>query len=311
MTGADIAQSRLGYTGRGVHVAVIDSGIDYDHPDLGGCFGPGCRVTNGYDLVGDDYDEEESDPQWQPVPHPDSDPDDCQAHGTHVAGILGAVPNNGVGVAGICWQVKVIPCKFLTSTGGSTSNAVAALNYLIALKQRYGLKIIAVNNSWGTGTYSQTLHDAVIRAAKAGILTVATAGNSNVSTDTTPRYPACLNSTTGTTTETAATFDGVVSVASSNSSGAKSSFSSYGKTTCDLFAPGENVWSTLPGNAYGTISGTSMAAPHVTGAATLYAASRSTATASSVRSALFSTLVKTKTYANYVSQGGRLNATTF
>src|SRR4051794_8356746 len=90
MTGASIAQSQLGFTGRGVHVAVMDSGVDYDHPDLGGCFGPRCRVTNGYDFVGDDYDEEQSDPGWQPVPHPDPYPDDCMGHGTHVAGIVGA-----------------------------------------------------------------------------------------------------------------------------------------------------------------------------------------------------------------------------
>jgi len=90
MIGVDIAQSRLGLTGRGVHVAVVDSGIDYDHPDLGGCFGQGCRVTNGYDFVGDDYDEEETDVTWQPVPHPDPFPDDCNGHGTHVAGIIGA-----------------------------------------------------------------------------------------------------------------------------------------------------------------------------------------------------------------------------
>src|SRR4051812_44461773 len=77
MTGADIAQSRLGFTGRGVHVAVIDSGIDFDHPDLGGCFGPGCRVTNGYDFVGDTYDPEEASLYWQPVLHPDPIPDDC------------------------------------------------------------------------------------------------------------------------------------------------------------------------------------------------------------------------------------------
>ena len=90
LTGADIAQSRLGYTGRGIHVAVVDTGIDYDHPDLGGCFGQGCRVTNGYDFVGDDYDDEQKDSTWQPVPHPDPYPDDCYGHGTHVAGIIGA-----------------------------------------------------------------------------------------------------------------------------------------------------------------------------------------------------------------------------
>ena len=116
MTGADIAQSRLGYTGRGIHVAVIDSGIDYDHPDLGGCFGRGCRVTNGYDFVGDDYDEEESDPTWQPVPHPDADPDDCVGHGTHVAGIIGA---NG-GIRGVAPDVtfgsyRVFGCNGATS----------------------------------------------------------------------------------------------------------------------------------------------------------------------------------------------------
>jgi minor extracellular serine protease Vpr len=105
MTGASIAQSQLGFTGRGVHVAVMDSGIDYDHPDLGGCFGRGCRVSTGYDLVGDDYDEEQSDPTWQPVPHPDPLPDDCLGHGTHVAGIIGA---RG-GVTGVAPDVTLAP----------------------------------------------------------------------------------------------------------------------------------------------------------------------------------------------------------
>ena len=114
MTGADIAQSRLGYTGRGIHVAVIDSGIDYDHPDLGGCFGRGCRVTNGYDLVGDDYDEDESDPTWQPVPHPDGNPDDCAGHGTHVAGIIGA---NG-GIRGVAPDVTFSAYRVFGCTRG-------------------------------------------------------------------------------------------------------------------------------------------------------------------------------------------------
>jgi subtilisin family serine protease len=98
MTGADIAQSDLGYTGDGIKVAVMDTGIDYDHPDLGGCFGDGCRVAYGFDLVGDDFNADDTDPGFNPIPTPDDDPDDCQGHGTHVAGIVGA---NGtvVGVA--------------------------------------------------------------------------------------------------------------------------------------------------------------------------------------------------------------------
>jgi subtilisin family serine protease len=102
MTGADIAQSTLGYTGAGVRVAVIDSGIDYHHPDLGGCFGDGCRVATGWDFVGDAFNPDTSDGSletsvaalaFDPVPHPDADPDDCNGHGTHVAGIVGG---NGV-----------------------------------------------------------------------------------------------------------------------------------------------------------------------------------------------------------------------
>jgi minor extracellular serine protease Vpr len=117
MTGADIARSRLGYTGRGIHVAIIDTGIDYRHPDLGGCFGPGCRVTNGYDLVGDDYDEDETDAAWQPVPHPDPDPEDCVGHGTHVAGIVGASGQvTGVAPDVTFGAYRVFGCHGATST---------------------------------------------------------------------------------------------------------------------------------------------------------------------------------------------------
>jgi subtilisin family serine protease len=98
MTGADVAQSELGYTGGGIRVAVMDTGIDYDHPDLGGCFGAGCRVETGYDLVGDAFNADDTSPTYNPIPSPDDDPDDCEGHGSHVAGIIGA--NGGVtGVA--------------------------------------------------------------------------------------------------------------------------------------------------------------------------------------------------------------------
>jgi subtilisin family serine protease len=152
-------------------VAMIDGGVDISHPDLNANIwrNPGEIAGNGVDDDGNGYVDDISGWDFANNDKTVYDSGD-DGHGTHVAGSLGAVGNNGIGVAGMCWQVKIIPCKFLTSTGGSTSNAVAAINYLIDLKQRYGLKITAVNNSWGTGSYSQTLHDAVIRAAKAGIL---------------------------------------------------------------------------------------------------------------------------------------------
>jgi subtilisin family serine protease len=171
MTGADIAQSQLGYTGRGIHVAVIDSGIDYDHPDLGGCFGPGCRVTNGYDLVGDDYDEEESDPGWQPVPHPDPDPDDCVGHGTHVAGILGA---NG-GARGVAPDVTFASYRVF-GCNGATSNDVM----LAAMERVYhdgadvlNMSIGEVNDGWPQGPVAE----AASRLVHKGIAVVVSAGN--------------------------------------------------------------------------------------------------------------------------------------
>jgi minor extracellular serine protease Vpr len=174
MTGADIAQSRLGYTGRGVHVAVIDSGIDYDHPDLGGCFGPGCRVTNGYDLVGDDYDEEESDPQWQPVPHPDSDPDDCQAHGTHVAGILGA---NGA-IRGVAPDVTFGAYKVFGCVGATSSDVMLA-----AMERVYRDGADVVNLSIGeslSGWPQAPTAQAASRLVRNGIVVVAAGGNDHL-----------------------------------------------------------------------------------------------------------------------------------
>jgi subtilisin family serine protease len=174
MTGADIAQSRLGYTGRGVHVAVIDSGIDYDHPDLGGCFGPGCRVTNGYDLVGDDYDEEESDPQWQPVPHPDPFPDDCQGHGTHVAGILGA---NGA-VRGVAPDVTFSAYRVFGCSGATATDVMLA-----AMERVYrdGADVLNMSigenrNGWPQGPVAH----AASRLVRHGIVVVAAAGNDHL-----------------------------------------------------------------------------------------------------------------------------------
>jgi subtilisin family serine protease len=174
MTGADIAQSRLGYTGRNIHVAVIDSGIDYDHPDLGGCFGPGCRVTNGYDLVGDDYDEEESDPAWQPVPHPDADPDDCVGHGTHVAGIIGA---NG-GLRGVAPDVTFGAYRVFGCSGATSTDVMLA-----AMERVYhdgadvlNMSIGEQRNGWPQGPVAE----AASLLARKGIVVVAAAGNDHL-----------------------------------------------------------------------------------------------------------------------------------
>jgi len=122
MTGADIAQSELGLSGRGVKVAVIDTGIDYNHPDLGGCFGRGCRVEKGFDFVGDDFNSDPADPAYNPVPVPDNDPDDCNGHGTHVSGIVGA---NGV-VKGVAPNVKFRAYRVFGCEGSTTSDIMLA-----------------------------------------------------------------------------------------------------------------------------------------------------------------------------------------
>src|SRR6476619_2604496 len=117
-TGADVAQSELGLTGRGVRVAIIDTGIDYDNPDLGGCFGRGCRVAKGYDFVGDDYNAADVDP----VIAPDPDPDDCAGHGTHVAGIVGA---NGE-VVGVAPEVPFFAYRVFGCEGSTTEDIILA-----------------------------------------------------------------------------------------------------------------------------------------------------------------------------------------
>ena len=122
MTGADVAQSELGFTGAGVKVAVMDTGIDYDHPDLGGCFGPGCRVAMGYDFVGDAFNADPTSPTYNPVPMPDPDPDDCGGHGTHVAGIVGA---SGV-VKGVAPDVTFGAYRVFGCEGSTTADIMIA-----------------------------------------------------------------------------------------------------------------------------------------------------------------------------------------
>lgn len=281
---------------RSVVVAVIDGGIDYRHPDLAANMWrnpgeiAGDRIDNdGNGFVDDVYG-------WD-FANNDSDPFDDRGHGTHVAGTIGAVGNNGVGSTGVNWQVSLMALKFLDATGsGSTSAAVAALNYATMMRQTYGVNVVVTNNSWGGGGASSALNDAIVAGGNAGILAVAAAGNEAANNDSTPVYPANVNSTA------------VISVAATDASNRLASFSNYGATTVDVAAPGVGIYSTTPNNSYSSFSGTSMAAPHVAGLVALMAATNPQATAGQIRSAILSTSVPIASLAGNVATGGLVNA---
>ena len=291
-----------------VVVGIIDEGIDYNHPDLAANIwtNPGEVVGNGVDDDGNGYIDDIH--GWDFFNNDNSifdgtTSDSVDRHGTHVAGTIGGVGGNGQGVAGVAWNVTMISAKFLGPTGGYLSDAVEALDYLTNLKTRYGVNVVASNNSWGGGGFSSSLQSAITRAANAGILFVAAAGNDGVNNDSTASYPSNYNTTAG------AGYDNVIAVAAIDRSGNLASFSNYGATTVDLGAPGVSINSTLPFNTYGSYSGTSMATPHVTGAAALYAASHPGATANAIRTALLNSALATPTasLAGKTVTGGRLN----
>jgi uncharacterized repeat protein (TIGR02543 family) len=225
-----------------VVVAVIDTGIDYTHPDLAA----NISATPGLDAVNND-----------------NDPMDDNGHGSHVAGTIGAVGNNGTGVTGVNWNVKILACKAFDAYGnGYVDAAVACLNYVRSLKDS-GVNIVATNNSWTVGNYfSQALYDAI--NAQRDILFVAAAANSGTNNDKLPAYPANF------------ALPNIISVSATDSNDALAGFSNYGSRTVHVGAPGDGIYSTLPAvnawgidGGYGYLSGTSMAAPHVTGLAAL------------------------------------------
>lgn len=179
-----------------------------------------------------------------------------------------------------------------------------AIDYLTDLKRRHGLNIVASNHSWGgLTTYSQALQDATVRGAKQDILFIAAAGNAGGNNDTVSSYPS------GTNTIAEAGYDAVVAVTSLASNGDQ--HYSYGSRTVDLGAPGFGVYSTLPGNNYGTMSGTSMATPHVTGAIALYAAKHPNSSARQIREALLASTTPTASLVGRTATGGRLNVNAF
>ena len=171
MSGADVAQSELGYTGAGVKVAIMDTGIDYDHPDLGGCFGPGCRVAAGWDFVGDAYNADSSSTAYNPVPAPDAYPDDCNGHGSHVAGIVGA---NGA-VVGVAPGVTFGAYRVFGCSGSTTGDImVAAMERVLA----DGMDVLnmSIGSSFQWPQYPTA--QASNRLINKGVVVVASIGNS-------------------------------------------------------------------------------------------------------------------------------------
>ena len=293
-----------GHTGaKSVYVGVIDEGIQFTHPDLDGqVWTNPFDAADGVDNDGNGYVDDIH--GWDFANSDNSIYDggrkgNLDDHGTHVSGTIGAKAN-GAGVVGVNWDVTLISGKFLGRAGGSLANAVKAVDYFTDLKKR-GLNIVATNNSWGGGGFSQALLDAITRANVANILFVAAAGNSGTDNDTTASYPANYNA------------PNVIAVAAINNTGGLASFSQYGATTVDLGAPGVAIWSTTALNGYSSYSGTSMATPHVTGAAALYASTRPGATAAAIKSAILDAAIATPTASltGKTVTGGRLNVSGF
>jgi len=232
-------------------VAVVDTGVQYDHPDLvDNMWRNQNERVNGID---DDGNGVIDDIYGFNAVSSSGDPRDDNGHGTHCAGTIGGRGNNGIGVAGVCHNIQIMAVKFLDSSGGgSLWNAVRAINYVTDMKRR-GVNVVLTSNSWGGGGYYSALLSAIQAGQDEGILFVAAAGNSSNNNDANPSYPATYN------------LESIISVAAVDRYGAKAGFSNYGATTVDIAAPGVSIASTWIGGEYRTISGTSMATPHVSG----------------------------------------------
>ena len=277
-----------------VVVGILDTGLDVTHPDLAGnlwvnpgenC--AGCR-TDGLDNDGNGYVDDWR--GWDFV-NDDNNPNDDNGHGSHVAGIIGAVGNNATGVAGVNWDVQLMPLKFLSANGsGTTADAIEALLYATA----NGADL--TNNSWADSPFSQAMLDAINQADAAGSLFVAAAGNDGLDRDTYTDYPTAYDA------------PNIVVTAATDSNDLRAWFSGYGARSVDLGAPGVNIYSSWRLGTYRYASGTSMATPHVSGAAALAKAAFPAASDVGLKALLLRTADPNASLAGRTTTGGRLNA---
>ena len=254
------AWANTGVTGsNSVVIAVIDSGVQYNHPDLinNMWVNPGEIAGNGVDDDGNGYID---DVYGINAITNSGDPMDDNNHGTHVAGTIAAVGQNSAGITGVSQQAKILACKFLSASGsGSSSDSLKCLDYIYDLKMS-GVNIVVSNNSWGGGGATQAVSDAIELHKNAGILFIAAAGNSSNNNDLNPHYPSNYFQ------------PNLISVAATDQNDNQASFSNYGRRSVHVGAPGVNIYSAIVGSTYSHLQGTSMAAPHVAGLAALLSA---------------------------------------
>lgn len=279
-------------------VAVLDTGVDLQHEDLSpnawvnpspGALPGFSNDINGWNFISDNNQTFVSSSE--------------DFHGTHVAGSIGARGNNGKGVAGVAWHVKLMSLKFLGGPlgKGSTSNAVRGINYAIDMRNR-GFNIRVINASWGGGGNSQALHDAIAAANAAGILFVCAAGNGDarggINNDDTPQFPAVYSQD----------LTGTMSVAAVGLSGSLAWFSNYGHSSVSLAAPGVQIESTYPGNSYSTLDGTSMSTPYVSGIAVLIWSHEPSLTPAQVKQRIIDTSEPLPSLVSKTVRSGRASA---
>jgi len=275
-----------------IKIAVIDTGVDYTHPDLVNQIDINMIEKNGKPGVDDDQNGYVDDIYGYDFANKDGDPMDGNGHGTHCAGVIGA-SHDGKGIAGVMADVKIVPIKFLSDKGsGESIDAVLAIEYAI----KRGVKVMS--NSWG-GDESENikaLEDAIRTANDNGIVFVAAAGNDSSNNDRVGSYPTNYD------------VPNVIAVGSHAASGSRSGFSNYGSTKVHVFAPGSNILSTTPRGRFESMSGTSMACPHVSGVVGLILSKEPNLTPQEVRERLINTSVKNGKLDNLSHSDGRVDA---
>lgn len=294
--GADISATLAWATTTGdddIVVAVLDSGVDYTHEDLRtNMWKRPSSMAPYHDTELGTVDDLDG---FNAIDNA-SDPMDENGHGTHCAGIIGAEGENNLGIAGVNWNVRIMPLKFMNAGGfGTTKDAIEAINYVIDRKKA-GVNVRVISASWGGTMKSRALEDVIRTAYENDILFVAAAGNASTNNDRSPHYPSNYN------------VPNVISVAALDRNDQLARFSNYGPKTVAIAAPGVDILSTWLGNRYEEKSGTSMATPVVSGVAALILSQNPRMPVDELRSKIVAAVDPLPVLKGKTASGGRINA---